>query len=321
MVETSELHNKLMGGLKQKHSSLLDVINKSPVVFLDVPLYGNVGDLLILQGTIKFFQENFINVSNMFTVRNFCENKIKNESVIVFQGGGNFGDLYSVHQDHREDVISRFLENRILILPQTIYFESDLEYQKCCKVLREHPDLHICVRDERSFELASEMTKNVYLMPDMAHQLYPIKHNVDMRSQSTLYMKREDKESMRDVMRIHYDKKTDWSAFLKDYKYKLKFHMGLQKLFNIMGLNSLLSEYTTQIWLRCVDKLVNKSVSLFGEYEFIITSRMHGHILACLMDKQNTVIDNSYGKNLSYMKMWTKGSPLVNLIEEPDVKS
>jgi Exopolysaccharide biosynthesis protein len=48
----------------------------------------------------------------------------------------------------------------------------------------------------------------------------------------------------------------------------------------------------------------------------VVTDRLHGHILACLMDKKHVVIDNSYGKNSTYMNQWTIESPLTTLVRE-----
>ncbi|HBV9488594.1 TPA: polysaccharide pyruvyl transferase, partial [Klebsiella pneumoniae] len=50
-----------------------------------------------------------------------------------------------------------------------------------------------------------------------------------------------------------------------------------------------------------------RSSELFSSYDEIITSRMHGHILSCLVDTPNKILDNSYGKNSGYYSQWTSG--------------
>ncbi|MCY9421777.1 pyruvyl transferase, partial [Bacillus paralicheniformis] len=42
---------------------------------------------------------------------------------------------------------------------------------------------------------------------------------------------------------------------------------------------------------------------------------LHGHILSCLLGKENVVIDNSYGKNANYYNTWMKDIPSTKLIQ------
>ncbi|MFZ3579514.1 hypothetical protein [Virgibacillus sp. DJP39] len=70
------------------------------------------------------------------------------------------------------------------------------------------------------------------------------------------------------------------------------------------------------IWAIYTSHLIKKAVRLFSKYETVITSRLHGHLLACLMDKNNKIIDNSYGKNSNYFKCWTESTANTSLLEE-----
>ncbi|MBS4162042.1 pyruvyl transferase, partial [Klebsiella pneumoniae] len=65
----------------------------------------------------------------------------------------------------------------------------------------------------------------------------------------------------------------------------------------------------------------NKSVRFFSRYESVVTSRLHGHILSCLLQKENVVIDNSYGKNANYYNTWMKDIPNTKLIQENGAKT
>ena len=51
-------HQSLMDSLKARHLDILRLIDGKRVHLLDVPVYGNVGDLLILKGTEIFFEKN-----------------------------------------------------------------------------------------------------------------------------------------------------------------------------------------------------------------------------------------------------------------------
>ena len=70
------------------------------------------------------------------------------------------------------------------------------------------------------------------------------------------------------------------------------------------------------IWVFHIRKISNKAAILFSSHDVVITSRLHGHILSCLVDTPSQIIDNSYGKNLSYYNQWTKSLDLATKYEE-----
>lgn len=70
------------------------------------------------------------------------------------------------------------------------------------------------------------------------------------------------------------------------------------------------------LWINYATKLVGEAVDLFSRFEVVTTDRLHAHILSCLMSIPNTVLNNSYGKNYSYVDAWTGSSNLVNLSGE-----
>lgn len=311
-------HNKLMMELSNSLSIIAGLIANQSFIYLDLPVYDNVGDLLIMQGTMQFFRRNKLIPKSMRSVYNFSPEVVGEKQVIVFQGGGNFGDLYPVLQKHRETVIKEHPENRVVILPQTIHFESSSTYWNCCNTLREHPDLHICVRDERSFRLAKEMTNHVYLLPDMAHALYPLdKSDCELGGDKAFRLMRSDIEKNSNVNQARNQDfdftEGDWRFFLGRYSKNIRNHRKLQKRLKHFGLNRYTGTLTSELWIRYVDNLMKSILTDFSGYKKIETDRLHGHILACLMDKPNCVHDNSYGKNAGYVKKWTMQSPLVHV--------
>lgn len=317
-----EKHIQLMIGLKDKHAVILELIDAQPVHYFDIPVHGNVGDLLIMQGTLIFFKKNQVNVKGIFSAYNAHEKNINANDVLVFHGGGNLGDLYEVHQKMREDFVKKYKNNRIIILPQTVYFESDDNYKKTCEIFNEHPDLHLCVRDHKSYALAEKMTKNVYLMPDMAHQLYPLRQTIlDVHNKRILFFSRTDKEATEQATAIKFDTKIDWDELLIKYRAQVQTYRYRQQKYNKKAFNRITSWLTTYMWLKLSQRLVKDSITLFESHELIYTNRLHGHILACLLDIENEVLDNSYGKNTSYVDLWTVESPLVSYFSEQNVEA
>jgi len=309
-------HDILMSSLPKRHEPIADLLRGRRLHYLDLPFYTNVGDLLIMLGTLRFLERAKLPVSRMGMYFNYDPAWASPDDAIVFQGGGNLGDIYVPFQRFRERVVAACPYNRIVILPQTIHFIEDACYRRCCRLFSRHPDLHICVRDERSALLAQEMTPNVYLMPDMAHQLWPVQAGQAWQSAGTLYLRRRDRESR--AAAFEAGEATDWDDlvgkhwvfFLSEIAERCMTHA--QRL----GMNKAFSQLEAQWWIGVAQRFAGKAIAHFSRYERVESDRLHAHILACLMSMPNTIHDNSYRKNSSYITAWTQRSPLVSLVGE-----
>jgi pyruvyl transferase EpsO len=313
-----------MDMIKEKLQMILRAIPPgSKIYYIDYPVYGNGGDLLIMKGAEKFFADNRIKVLRRFSVLDFPKNlTIGKDIIIVLNGGGNFGDLYPLHQGLREHIVSRYHSNRIVVLPQTIYYKDEREYDKTARIFNQHPDLHLFTRDTGCYELAKKKFKacQVYLSPDMAHQLWPMSSNNE-ESKDILYFLRTDIETdqaqqalMDRSSRDYYD----WTTlFTKLNKKGITLFLRMYTVRRKTGIRIPVARG----WYLYSDYLINKAVRLFGGYRMIHTSRLHGHILSCLMDKQNILIDNSYGKNSSYYYTWTHQCGNTELYLKENVSS
>ena len=147
-----------MDSLKTHLRQILDVIPRgSDIYYLDYPVHSNGGDLLIMKGTEAFFKDYQIRVRARYSVLDFPETlTIPKGHIIVLHGGGNFGDLYPAHQKLREKIISRYPHHRIVMLPQTIFYKSETEFDRTAQIFNGHPDVHLYVRDSLSYQLATK---------------------------------------------------------------------------------------------------------------------------------------------------------------------
>ncbi|WP_438351680.1 polysaccharide pyruvyl transferase family protein [Paenibacillus sp. FA6] len=303
-----------MDGLKKQLSQILSVIPQgSSIYYIDYPVHSNGGDLLIMKGTEAFFKEYNIRVEARYSVLDFPDKlKISKDHIIVLHGGGNFGDLYPVHQKLREKIITDYPHNRVVILPQTIFYTKESEFDRTAEVFNKHKDVHLYVRDTLSHDKASEKFHecSVYLSPDMAHQLWPImpKSSPD---KDLLYFFRTDIEKTKEQEQLELNGRgdyLDWTSLYNRYEKK-----SINLIVRMMRKGS--GPLPMQvIWGNYSDYLVNKAVKRFSGYHNVQTSRLHGHILACLMDKPNTLLDNSYGKNSNYYYTWTSGIKTAQLV-------
>ena len=108
-------------------AELKEIIDRD-YVLLDLPNYRNIGDQLIYIGELDFLKKLPFNCLLSSSVT-FFNNPIANQ-MILLQGGGNFGDLYPVHQNYRENIIIQYPNNKILIFPTSLHFDDERKMLK-----------------------------------------------------------------------------------------------------------------------------------------------------------------------------------------------
>jgi pyruvyl transferase EpsO len=306
-------HAKVMTDLKESLSKVAEVINSDTIHYVDIPVHGNVGDILIMAGTIKFLEENGIRRTQTSGYFNYSPNWAEPGVPIVFHGGGNLGDLYACPQAIREEVVSKCHGNRIVVLPQTIHFSDTEKYEACCAIFSKHPDLHIFVRDAKSVTLARRMTPNVYLSPDMAHQLWPMAKPPRQGCGKLRFLRTDDERGSEHSS--DEQKSIDWPELIGWHGTILRAYSKIGQLPLIRSFR-LTANLHSAGWLRYSSYLIERSASYFSKHAEVDTDRLHGHILSSLLGIRNTVRDNSYGKNGNYVSCWTQTSNLVRSVKQ-----
>lgn len=302
-------HSQLMIDLKLKLNELLEwLVPNEEVIFVDMPVYLNIGDLIIHQGTEDFFNENNINVIMRTSDKNFdIDYIVKNHSntTVICQGGGNFGDTYTTHQNVRDKLI-KFHQGKVIILPQSINFESTDNLNKCVELYKTKTNLYMCARDEYSKDVMQKMCKNVKLLPDMAH--YSWNDSTYAKGEGLLEFIRKDNEASEDNSRYLTANSKDW---IDDFTIFDRAVLKVAQLVLPRCKTKLKANLFSKIWLKYCSYKLKRTKNMFLNYERVITSRLHGHILSCLLSLPNEVIDNSYKKNSRYVTSWTLKSDLV----------
>lgn len=309
MIKSS--HNYVMEELQNKHGSIIELISNSNFHYVDYPVHGNIGDLLIMHGTLEFFRKNNIWPTLSAPFSSYSPDWVNPNDVVVFHGGGNLGDLYHYPQQLRENVVRSCPNNRIIIMPQTIHFGSVHAWSQCKEIFNSHNDLHIFVRDTKSLELAKELTKYIYLVPDMAHHLYPITPKA-IPSKGILGIQRMDGEST--GINFSADTLTDWPKLVGRLRSTAIRHITYASfLSHKIGVGRIMLPLWAKLWFAYSSDLISEAVHLFSDHNTVVSDRLHAHILASLLNMPNTISDNAYGKNSNYILAWTKESPLVTL--------
>lgn len=305
----------------------LDIIEKyvpagSKVAYWDIPLYLNVGDIFIYKGTECFMKKHSYDVVSRLTkkgVNNFIDskNKLSSDTIILMQGGGNFGDLYPSYQAVREKVLEAFPLNKVIFLPQTVHFDNREKFQASAEKINNHKDVTIFVRDTVSAKLLSEKVScTVLLCPDMAHALWDdLPKQFDKNKENTLWLIRDDKEKT-DLSSIpgkpqRKDFK-DWSNLIRHDDRAVKNFLAQVE----DAAPPTKCELVATIWESYTDRLVDNIIQRLISYKSVVTSRMHGQIICALLDIESQMINNSYGKNSRYYNTWLKNISSCSLIDK-----
>lgn len=317
-MNAKDLKEKLQSIIESKLSPLID----SDYVYWDLPYHINIGDTLIWQGTLDFLKDKpytMLDYGNSVTA---SLSKLSEDTIILLHGGGNFGDIYGSSQNFRKDIVNRYPHNKIIVLPQTIYFKDKNIEKKDFLFFAQHKNLYLCVRDQTSYDLACqylEKDKILYL-PDMA---FCIEDETLIKSSMTgkkLLMSRIDVEAV-PVDQKYIEKvdiQSDWPTFQKSpiYCNYLKFLLAVnRKLLNGRGSKpSLLVKYINHFAMnRARKKLIDTGIQFINGFDEVYTTRLHGCILALLLDKKIVLLDNSYGKNRAYYDAWLKESTNIKV--------
>ncbi len=288
------------------HNNLTNLIN-GDYVLLDVPYYTNIGDTLIWEGTRHFLKSTPHRCLLTAAEETFTFPSLSPDTIILLQGGGNFGDLWRRHQEFRQSVIKNYPNNKIIILPQTVFYNDIKVFEKDARIMNSHKNLHICARDKKSLEfLQSSLTCNLYLVPDMAFCIIDklLKKYRKKEGNRVLFLKRKDPEFNEYDFNAYitedskYIDTCDWPTMEQSQKPK---EILDKLLWRKKRLGRIPDIYANRVFRPFQ---VRKGIEFVSQYQKIYTTRLHVAILSVLLGKEVVFFDNSYGKNSSFFDSW-----------------
>ncbi|MBO7119161.1 MAG: polysaccharide pyruvyl transferase family protein [Bacteroidaceae bacterium] len=289
---------------------------KGDYIYLDLPYHSNIGDILIWLGTEEFLKNLPGKCLGRHSKETFNFRPLPKDVTIFLHGGGNFGDIWRQHQEFRLQVIQRYPENHIIVLPQTIHYDSDVVFAQDVKTMNMHRHLTICVRDTHSAELLKEQNFTGYLLtlPDMAFCINTKELMADMTetSQKSLLLLRDDKEMKEPQLANKYlsYSLSDWPQMQESGVLASQFILTHKK-----------EEADTFFIHKFFPKLIKEGVEFASSYKDICSTRLHVVILRLLLGLPVKMIDNSYGKNLNFYNTWLKDSELTSIPNEEELKA
>ena len=277
---------------------------KINLLLVGTPEYNNVGDSILTLATLKLFSDyldncNIIEVtkSEYDRYKNTIKRCLSKRDVITFQPGGNMGNVWYIEEICRRDVIQSFPNNKIILLPQTIYYEGTTQGQASLKnsqkIYSAHNDLTIIAREKISYQLMREYyPKNkVMLTPDMA--LYLDNQNTNFERNGVRLCLRNDGEQQRTESD---DEKIIQALGNREYVYMDMYSQ---------------TDPTPEIR----ELIVKEKINEFTKAELVITDRLHGMICCALTETPCVVLSNNHHK-IKGVYDWLKGLQYIEYVED-----
>lgn len=299
---------KILQLRKLIYSQLLPIIGKK-CILLDAPYYHNIGDVLIWTGEECFFKDNGIECLYTASYETCTFPCIDSNTTVVFNGGGNLGDIYHEHMEFLLHVIEKYPNNRIIVCPQTVYYESQIIFNEDFSQIARHENLFFCARDKNVFDTIYKILGDrTLLVPDMAFCIDDnlLSEFIKPVVKNKLIIARNDVEKSGDSNTNNDGDISDWPVIEHSFR-RTTF---LNKLFKRIADAKIpgITHVSNKIWNMYAPTfkkmMIKEGIEFISPYREIETARLHGCILSILLDKSIILCDNSYGKNRNFYMTW-----------------
>ncbi|WCB96952.1 Putative pyruvyl transferase EpsO [Baekduia alba] len=302
----------------------------APVAIVGYPNHPNVGDAAIYAGEVAWLGRRGIRVAYACDLDSYRADvlaaRLGDRGTILLHGGGNLGDLWVDHQELRERTIRDFPGHRIVSFPQTMHFRDPAALDRARAVFDGHRDLHLLLRDQRSLDAARDaFAASAALSPDMAFALRSVPRRAPART-PIVWLAREDDE--REGGRLLPDDPTvrvvDWldeiQAPMRPRERRARgfaTRVGRAVVRRPPPVSALAGLQVAACAALATER-VAYGRALLEQGDVLVTDRLHGHIVATLMDLPHVLVDTGYGKLRTFHEAFTATSPLTRMATSAD---
>ena len=275
------------------------------IILMGFPLHRNLGDQAIALAEEKFIKENFPEYEYYAVAEGLlmdCIDKVRaactDDDILVLHGGGNLGNQYINIENSRRKIFELFPNNKIIIMPQSIYFTQDedgkKEFEITKKIYNEHKNLTIVTREQVSYDIVKEnFSADVLLTPDIVMSLNKQKENVERKG--IMYLLRKDVEVVLDD-----EKRNDLISLGRKYFNDIKVSdMIYPDLFNTNKRTQILDKFMGEI----------------GSKELVITDRLHGMIF-CAITGTPCIVFSNYNHKVKSSTEWLKHLNYIKYLDD-----
>ncbi len=269
---------------------------KKNLYLIGSPHYHNMGDHAIALSTLEFIKPKELGFDAIyevylhqyhdekFALRKFTTSK----DVFLIQGGGYMGDQHMAGEIFLRHVVQDFPKNRLIFLPQTMYYSNtehgNKQLLRAKKFYKKHPDLHLFAREQITYDSMTQHfpTAKVYKAPDMV-----VSSNWTDNSKTRngfVFFMRDDVERV--LNQENYDLLTSIAN---------KFEQNIT-LTDTCEYEGLIPDAQTR------ELRMNHTLNKFRTARLVVTDRLHGMLLAAVTQTRCIAFSNFNHKVLGVYK-------------------
>lgn len=247
--------------------------SRQRIYLLGIPTAANMGDMtqyyLILAWLRKNYQGyDIVDFPSRSILYKDClflkilKGKLKPEDYIFFQSGYDTHDLGGEEDIMHKEVISRFPDQRMVMMPQTVFFQSKERERQSAEAYSRNKRMLFLARDEVSYRNACRMFPDlrVVLYPDIVTTLIG-KYHFKGERKGVLLCQRADGEKFYSQAEIE----------------KLKCHIQNKA---VVGMMDTTISAPNLFVRKNVRKYLDRMLDRFSRYQVVITDRYHGTIFS-----------------------------------------
>jgi exopolysaccharide biosynthesis predicted pyruvyltransferase EpsI len=298
------------------------------ICIIDPPGYANVGDSAIFLGELAFLRRNFPAARiDFFDTGNYtpaCDRYIRGSSIILLQGGGNFGEIWPRHHAIRLDILDRFPGRPIVQFPQSISFSTQAGIDATARAIERQGNFTLLVRDRKSQAFAEKhFPCTTILCPDMAFALGDMRR--EPASLDYMCLLRQDKEAVTDHSRL-LEVLADLGGSMDVADWIEASNSRLGNRDKTLGRTwrrhpwtiGVTRSFAFRLRERYARERVAFGLNLLSKGSMVITDRLHAHVLCCLLGVRHLLFDSMDGKASALYEAWTNSTQHARLVNSVD---
>lgn len=283
--------------------------NKTKCYIINTPEHGNLGDQAIALAQNEFFKNECSLEVVEITSREYMYWKKKLEKVIdagdtiLICGGGHIGTLWPNEDNTIIDILLRFSQNKMVILPQTAFWQGDAGNDRLNKLvgaINNCKDLTIMARERNSYDSLTKVIENkdssIICVPDIV-TYFNYTPNNEKQNQTILLCMRDDRE------RVSHNISKEKIAAMVNNEYDIHYTNTV-----VAG----------NIYREKREEKVQAKLEEFSNAKLVITDRLHGMVFSALAGTPCIAIDN-VSKKVSGVYNWISYLDYIKVVESEDL--
>lgn len=303
------------------------------VALVNFPNHANPGDSAIWLGARASLRRIGVKVKYQAVWDTFSADALRKalpEGPVLLNGGGNFGDLYAGQQGTRERLLKELIGRPIVQLPQSIHFKDPANLERNQRLIADHGRMTIIARDKFSEDLANEkFDARVLLSPDCAFGLKSLLPPRTLPRADQLWVHRvtsdpeyTDHEAPPAPTGVSTES-IEWMHPQPDEPEWALQHRLAQKANVLLRTRAQQSPVWAQrLWRPLGATLeplawgfTRRGADILGRGRFLVTDKLHGHIMSLLAGIPHVLLDSGYHKARGTYEAWTHTSTLAHWSE------